>query len=86
MGVTIVYGGITGLEPGAHGFHAHRDPDLGNGCLAAGPHYNPFNMTHGFHNMARHLGDLGNIFTWPKEPVTPIHIVDSLISWTQTMV
>lgn len=32
------------------------------GCLSTGPHYNPFNKTHGApDNEERHPGDLGNI-------------------------
>jgi Cu-Zn family superoxide dismutase len=59
----IVSGRITGLAPGAHGFHIH---EKGN-CTApdgssAGPHFNPETMKHGGPTAgARHGGDLGNI-------------------------
>ncbi|VDM72463.1 unnamed protein product [Strongylus vulgaris] len=57
-----ISGGIYDLTPGYHGFHVHEIGDLGNGCLAAGPHFNPSNMTHGAPNdSVRHVGDLGNI-------------------------
>ena len=33
---------LSGLSPGSHGFHVHENGDLGNNCVAAGGHYNPF--------------------------------------------
>ena len=56
---------LTGVPPGAHGFHIHEFgccDDLGK---AAGGHYNPMGSKHGMvtkdgMNMA-HAGDLGNI-------------------------
>ncbi|VDM72127.1 unnamed protein product [Strongylus vulgaris] len=59
----LVNGRVVGLTPGFHGMHVHAIGDLGNGCLNAGPHYNPNNQTHGSRTSAiRHVGDLGNIF------------------------
>lgn len=55
---------ITGLEPSStHGFHVHEFGDIsGEGCLATGGHYNPFNQTHGApEDKVRHAGDLGNV-------------------------
>jgi Cu/Zn superoxide dismutase len=42
----IVYK-ITGLAPGSHGFHIHEKSDFSNGCVSAGPHYNPHKVSHG---------------------------------------
>jgi Cu/Zn superoxide dismutase len=41
----LIRGVITGLELGNHGFHVHMVGDTGDGCLAAGPHFNPFNVS-----------------------------------------
>lgn len=60
-----VTGMVTGL-PGnkSVGVHVHEKGNLGNGCMAAGGHWNPFNSTHGGHNSTvRHPGDLGNLNT-----------------------
>ncbi|VDM71166.1 unnamed protein product [Strongylus vulgaris] len=61
IGCTLA-GTIYGLTPGLHGFHVHEIGNLGNGCLAAGSHFNPANMTHGApSDSIRHVGDLGNV-------------------------
>lgn len=38
---------VHGLQPGPHGFHIHEFANFENGCVSAGPHYNPHGVTHG---------------------------------------
>jgi len=56
-------GEVTGLTPGAHGFHIHEKGDCSApDASSAGGHYNPMKMPHGSPSSAqRHLGDFGNI-------------------------
>ena len=56
---------ISGLTPGAHGFHIHEWGDCADTGKAAGGHYNP---AHAGHGMAlkdgphkAHAGDAGNL-------------------------
>lgn len=37
-----IYGTISGLAKGLHGFHVHEKGDLSKGCASAGPHFNPY--------------------------------------------
>ncbi|TJZ75504.1 superoxide dismutase family protein [Chitiniphilus eburneus] len=58
-----VAGEITGLSPGAHGFHVHvRGNCSAPDASSAGDHYNPDAHPHGDPDPSRHhAGDLGNI-------------------------
>jgi len=62
-----IFGTISGLTPGYHGFHVHQYGDLTNGCTSAGGHFNPHNREHGSpEDFNRHVGDLGNIIANDK--------------------
>ncbi|KAJ6585053.1 superoxide dismutase [Mycena capillaripes] len=65
VGATTVTGELRNLDPlASRGFHVHQFGDLTDGCLSAGPHFNPFARNHGApSDTERHVGDLGNIKT-----------------------
>mmetsp|Transcript_18257 Transcript_18257/g.30446 ORF Transcript_18257/g.30446 Transcript_18257/m.30446 type:complete len:162 (-) Transcript_18257:235-720(-) len=76
--VTISYR-VTGLTEGLHGFHIHEFADFSNGCVSAGPHWNPHGCSHGGpEDQERHAGDLGNI-TANADGVAEGVISDSLV-------
>uniref|UniRef100_A9NQ55 Superoxide dismutase [Cu-Zn] n=1 Tax=Picea sitchensis TaxID=3332 RepID=A9NQ55_PICSI len=78
-GPTKVFGRVTGLKPGLHGFHVHAMGDTTNGCLSTGPHYNPWKRDHGApEDENRHAGDLGNIVAG-EDGVAELSIKDSKI-------
>jgi Cu-Zn family superoxide dismutase len=62
---TRIEGTVTGLEPGAHGFHIHEKGDCSApDASSAGGHFEPADHPHGSPSdlpEAHHVGDLGNI-------------------------
>ena len=56
---------VSGVSPGKHGLHIHDFGSCAEGGNAAGGHYNPDGVAHGFlpsDGLAKaHPGDLGNI-------------------------
>jgi Cu-Zn family superoxide dismutase len=68
----LIRGQLTGLPPGAHGFHIHEvgrcdPPDF----QSAGGHYNPRHRQHGFLSpQGAHLGDLPNLWVNGEGEVT----------------
>jgi len=75
-----VIGNLTGLSPGAHGFHIHQLGDTTGGCKSMGGHFNPNEVTHGApYDAYRHSGDLGNIQAG-LDGVAVIDLMDKHIS------
>ena len=56
---------VSGLAPGKHAIHIHEFGDCGDSGKAAGSHYNPSGVPHGFRPKDgashAHPGDMGNL-------------------------
>jgi len=62
-GGVLIEAKVSGLTPGAHGFHIHQFGDVtGLDGKSAGGHFNPDDEPHaGPNDRHRHVGDLGNL-------------------------
>ena len=59
----LVSADLTGLAPGAHGFHIHETGTCSPDFSAAGDHFTLEGVEHGYMNPAgQHLGDMPNIY------------------------
>jgi Cu-Zn family superoxide dismutase len=73
---------LSGLKPGAHGFHIHEFGD----CSApdgssAGGHFNPTGEPHGGpHDAKRHAGDMGNVVAG-SDGTASLEYVDSRLAF-----
>jgi len=79
---TLVSYAFRGLTPYAqHAVHVHEWGDMTNGCVSAGPHWNPDGSVHGGPDDAkpfRHVGDLGNIVADGNGVARGAFVVDDL--------
>ena len=61
-GVVLLHADLINVPEGGHGFHIHETgkckPDFG----AAGDHFNPEGVGHGFAGKGPHAGDMANVF------------------------
>lgn len=59
----LVQADLSGLTPGGHGFHIHETGSCAPDFSAAGDHFAPAGVKHGYFNPAgHHAGDLPNIY------------------------
>lgn len=83
--VVAIFGGMTGLSEGAHGFHVHMYGDVSsNDGLSTGGHFdNPEGapLLHALpaENGTHHWGDLGNVFALDGEQ-TWYHRVNMIVT------
>ena len=59
----LVSADLNGLTPGSHGFHIHETGSCSPDFSAAGDHFAPEGIAHGYLNQdGHHAGDLPNIY------------------------
>ncbi len=59
----LVSADLSGLTPGGHGFHIHETGSCKPDFSAAGDHFAPEGIEHGYFNQnGHHAGDLPNIY------------------------
>lgn len=59
----LIAADVSGLAPGGHGFHIHAVGSCTPDFAAAGDHFNPGDVGHGYLNSGGvHAGDLPNIY------------------------
>lgn len=59
----LVAADVSGLAPGGHGFHIHTVGSCTPDFAAAGGHFNPGDVGHGYFNAGGvHAGDLPNLY------------------------
>lgn len=70
---------ISGLTPGAHGFHIHEKGDCNSpDGMSAGGHFNPGKQEHGGpHSEHHHGGDFGNL----EADKNGVAKIDEVFSW-----
>lgn len=84
-GMVTIEGTVTGLEPGAHGFHVHATGDCSApDASSAGDHFEPADEPHGSPEDlpdSHHIGDLGNI-TAGENGEAEVNVTDTEIELT----
>jgi Cu-Zn family superoxide dismutase len=76
-----VYGEISGLTPGEHGFHVHEYGVWNEDGMATGGHFNPTGEAHAGHDSPRrHVGDMGNVKA-DENGVAKVDLEDELMSF-----
>lgn len=83
--MVAIQGTVTGLEPGAHGFHIHANGDCSApDASSAGDHFEPADDPHGSPEDlpdSHHIGDLGNI-TAGENGEAEVNVTDTEIELT----
>ena len=75
----LVSADVSGLSPGAHGFHIHAVGKCAPSFGEAGGHFAPDGSGHGFmHSGGHHAGDLPNIFAASDGTARANHFTDAI--------